>query len=74
MIIVAMVKTGAKDDSVVYDETASLYLVSVKARPIEGEANAAVVKLLAKELGVPKTSIAFVSGARSRVKRFEVES
>ena len=43
--------------------------VRVSAAPADGEANTAVIKLLAKELRVPKGSIEIVSGETSRHKR-----
>lgn len=43
--------------------------IRVAAAPADGEANAAVVKLLAKQLGVAKSSIAIVGGETSRNKR-----
>lgn len=43
--------------------------VRVAAAPTDGEANAAVIKLLAKELGVPKGAIEIVRGETSRHKR-----
>ena len=43
--------------------------VKVSAAPTDGEANAALIKLLAKELDVPKGSIEIVSGETSRHKR-----
>lgn len=43
--------------------------VRVAAAPTDGEANAAVIKLLAKELGLAKSSIEIVSGESSRHKR-----
>jgi hypothetical protein len=43
--------------------------VRVSAAPTDGEANAAIIKLLAKELGVPKSAIEIVSGETSRHKR-----
>jgi len=43
--------------------------VRVAAAPADGEANQAVIRLLAKELGVPKGSIEIVSGESSRHKR-----
>ena len=41
----------------------------VAAAPTDGEANLAVIKLLAKELGVPKSSIRIIGGETSRHKR-----
>lgn len=41
----------------------------MSAAPTDGEANAAVIKLLAKVLGVPKRSVEIVSGETSRYKR-----
>ena len=43
--------------------------IRVAAAPTDGEANAAVIKLLAKALGVPRSSIEIVSGETSRHKR-----
>ena len=43
--------------------------VRVAAAPTDGEANAAVIKLLAKALDVPKGSIEIVGGETSRHKR-----
>ena len=40
----------------------------VRAVPSEGEANAAVEKLLAEWLGVPKRSVVLTAGGKSRVK------
>ena len=42
--------------------------VRVRARPVEGEANAALLKLLAKSLGVPKSAVALERGGQSRTK------
>lgn len=44
----------------------------VTAPPAEGEANAAVVKLLARALGLPARDIILVSGGTARLKLFEV--
>jgi len=44
----------------------------VRAVPADGEANSAVVALLAAWLGVAKGRIELVSGAKSRVKSFAV--
>jgi uncharacterized protein (TIGR00251 family) len=47
--------------------------VRVRARPIEGEANEALIKLLAKALGVPKSAVVLQRGGQSRTKMIEVE-
>ena len=46
--------------------------VRVRALPMDGEANAALGRLLAKSLGVPPGQVAIVSGATSRVKRVKI--
>ena len=51
--------------------------VRVGATPTDGAANEAVVKLLAKALGISRAEVRIVSGAASRHKRvaipFEIE-
>ncbi|MFT5331174.1 MAG: hypothetical protein ACI9TB_001235 [Parasphingorhabdus sp.] len=47
---------------------AGILLVRVTATPENGKANAAVLKLLAKALGLPKTSLAIVRGGNARTK------
>lgn len=46
--------------------------VRVRARPVEGEANAALLKLLSKALGVPKSSVSLDRGGQSRLKMISV--
>ena len=45
----------------------------VAAPPVEGEANAALVRLIAKALGVPKGAVRIVSGDTARLKQLEIE-
>tara|TARA_R110002167_G_scaffold7394_4_gene35031 strand:+ start:1285 stop:1542 length:258 start_codon:yes stop_codon:yes gene_type:complete len=47
--------------------------VRVRARPVEGEANAALLKFLAKTLGVPKSAVALQRGGQSRLKMIQVD-
>ena len=42
--------------------------VHTTSAPADGDANAAVIKMLAKHLNVPKTSISIMRGATSRDK------
>ncbi len=46
--------------------------VRVRARPIEGEANEALIRLLARAIGVPRSDVSLARGGQSRVKMIEV--
>ena len=45
----------------------------VNAPPVDGEANAALVLLISKSLGIVKSSVRIVRGETSRIKEVEVE-
>ena len=44
----------------------------VRAAPTEGEANAALSRLIAKAMGVPPRDVALVAGATARLKRLTI--
>jgi hypothetical protein len=46
--------------------------IRVTAPPADGEANAAVTRLLAHALRVPSRDVVLVSGASARTKQFDV--
>lgn len=46
--------------------------MKVKAPPVDGEANEALIAFLAKLFGVPKRSVTLTSGATGKQKRFEI--
>lgn len=48
-------------------------VVAVRAAPVDGEANAALVAVLAKALGVPKGDVDVAKGASGRSKTVRVE-
>lgn len=54
------------------DDGTAMLRVRVSAVPDKGKANAAVIALLAKALGVPKSSITVTSGETSRMKTLAV--
>jgi len=54
-----------------YDGT-SVLKARVRAIPDKGQANAALVKLIAKWLGVPRSTVSLASGGKSRLKSIEV--
>jgi uncharacterized protein YggU (UPF0235/DUF167 family) len=45
----------------------------VSAPPVDGAANAALLRLLARELRVPRTAIRVVAGSGARMKVVEVD-
>lgn len=47
-------------------------IARVTAPPVDGKANAALIRLLAKEYGVPKSRIRIVQGETSRNKVVEL--
>jgi uncharacterized protein (TIGR00251 family) len=47
-------------------------LVRLHAPPVEGAANAELIEIIAKALGVPRRSVTIVSGERNRLKRVRV--
>lgn len=44
----------------------------VTAPPVDGAANKALIKLVARSLGVPRSRVSLVGGASSRVKRLRI--
>ena len=60
------------------DAIVGLHAESVKIRitapPIEGKANAHLVKFLAKQFGVAKSAVSILSGELGRQKRVRIET
>ena len=54
-------------------EQAQAETTRVRAAPEKGEANAALEKLLAKSLGVPKSNVQVARGTTARLKTIEIE-
>lgn len=65
------VTPGARGDAMTIHQ--GKLLVKVRARPHDGEANAAVLALVAAALGVPKTRLHLIRGAGGRDKLIQVE-
>ncbi len=53
-------------------QTGKILRIKIKSPPIDGKANKELSLFLASVLGVPKSSVRLVKGARSRIKTFEV--
>ena len=72
MIIKAKIKPGSKKGDRMERQEDGTYIIYIRARAHEGEANAALINLLAKTFDVPKTTIKIKSGASSRLKLIEL--
>ena len=75
-IAVRVTPRGGRDavDGWIRDDAGRLLLkVRVAAAAAEGQANDAVIALLAKALGRPKSALSLVSGQTARVKRISLE-
>ena len=71
-ITVRLQPRASRDEILGRNEEGTLR-VRVKAAPVDGAANAALIQLLAKRLGIAKSKISLVSGATARNKVVEVE-
>lgn len=47
--------------------------VRVRARPVDGEANDALVRLLTKTLGIPRSAATLERGGQSRTKMLRID-
>ncbi len=72
MQISVRVKPGSKVGSQLKIED-QLIVVYVRERAIDGKANEAVIKLLAKHYGVSKSRVQLIRGATSKIKCFEID-
>ena len=71
MRISVTAKPRAHEEKVEYvDETH--YVVAVREPPVEGRANAAIVKALAAHFSVPSSRVRIISGYTSRMKIIEI--
>ena len=67
MKISVKVKPGAKKESLERVDDTN-FIAHVKAPPVEGKANEALVRLLSDYFGVPKSSVLIIKGAASKYK------
>jgi uncharacterized protein (TIGR00251 family) len=70
--LVIRLQPRAKRNAIV-EERDGVLRVSVAAAPVDGRANAALCKLIAKRAGVARGRVSVVRGERSREKVVQVE-
>jgi uncharacterized protein YggU (UPF0235/DUF167 family) len=66
------VKPGARIDELTELADGS-WQARVKAQPVDGKANAAVIELVAAHFGVRKAQVTIKSGASGRMKRVQID-
>ena len=69
--MVRLTPRASRDEIVGYSE--GVLRVKVTAPPVDGKANAALCKLLAKRLGVAPSRVRIERGAKARTKLVSVE-
>ncbi|MBR3253658.1 DUF167 domain-containing protein [Candidatus Saccharibacteria bacterium] len=65
------VKPGSSQEKITETAPGEL-IVYLRAKPHDGEANEALIKVLAKHFKVAKTTIRIIRGAKSRQKVIEI--
>ncbi len=72
MLYSVTVKPNSKKGPLVLEANHEL-TVYLREKPIDGEANTALIKTLSKHFRVPKTSIKIKTGVRGRKKLVEID-
>ena len=67
-----IVKPGTSQERII-QTTDSELTVYLRAKPHDGEANEALIKLLAKHFKTGKITIKIIHGANSRIKTIEID-
>jgi len=71
MKIIVKAKPGSRESKIEkVDE--NNYVVSVKAPPVDGKANAEIIKLLAEHFDISQSLIEIISGHMARIKVIEI--
>ena len=71
-VLRATVRPNARADSLVRQEDGT-WLATVRARPQEGHANEALLRLVARHFAVPRSRVWLRAGQRSRFKTVAVD-
>ena len=66
------VKPGSRDESLIEQDDGT-WLARVKAPPVDGKANAALITLIAAHFGLRKAQVSIKSGGSGRMKLVQLE-
>jgi len=75
-LAVRLTPRGGRDrvDGWARDGAGRAYLkVRVSAPPVDGEANAALIRLIARTLGLPAGAVRIAAGETARIKQLEID-
>jgi len=76
LLLFCRVNPGASQNRIaglITDDAGQTYIkVLVSVPPEKGKANQALIKLISKSLGLPKSSIEVISGHTSRIKTLKI--
>lgn len=70
MKIMVRAKPGSKKPGI--EKSAELWVVRIRERPVEGQANEAIIAALSEELGIARSKIQILRGDRSKEKLVEI--
>ncbi|OGZ64738.1 MAG: hypothetical protein A3A98_01985 [Candidatus Staskawiczbacteria bacterium RIFCSPLOWO2_01_FULL_40_39] len=73
MKIIIKAKPGSKEDKIEKVDEAN-YTVYVKALPVDGKANAAIIKVLADYFDISQSLVEIISGHMARSKVIEISN
>lgn len=69
--VIIQVKPGSSKNEIFLDQNNQL-VVKLRAKPVDGEANAALIEFLSSELKIGKSGIEILKGTTSRVKKIRL--
>lgn len=72
MILTVHVKPNAKETKIVSWRDVGTVVIAIAAPPVDGKANAELIKFLAKKLGIAKSLVEIKRGQGSKVKHVEL--
>lgn len=71
-VVLRVRATPRSDRNVIVRVDPDLLHVRVRAAPVDGAANRALVELIAEALSVPRSAVSVVRGAAARTKTLEI--
>ena len=66
-------RPGSRENRIEWDEWRKRWVVSCREPPAGGNANEAILRLIAERLGIPRTSVRYMAAGRARGKLVEVD-